>query len=85
MSSVMKSSEGLSSRVSNIIRKYIGHTKLYDSFVYHIFSCAFGSTFYHCTYGCMVCMLLFNFVNYVFLLLRLCRLFVMFIYYYCYV
>ena len=35
-------------------------------FVYHILSCSFGSVFYHCIYGCVFCMLLFNFVNHVF-------------------
>ena len=35
------------------------------------FSYSFGSTGYHCIYGCMFCMLLFNFVFCLFLLLYL--------------
>ena len=80
----MKCSEGLSNRVSNIVRRYIDHMKFaaYMAFFYHMLSCSFGSTFfYHCTsiYGFMFCMLLFNFVNYVFLFLCLCILIVMYV------
>ena len=41
----------------------------YGFFFYHIPSRSYGSIFYHCIYGCVLCMLLFNFVDYVFLLL----------------
>jgi hypothetical protein len=67
----VKGSESLTNRVSNIIRRYITTYEvccLYGFFVYHILSCSFASIFYHCIYGCMFFMLLFNFVNYVFLL-----------------
>ena len=68
-------SEGLSSRVSNIIRRYIDHMNVavyVPFFVYHILSCYFDSIFYHCLYSFMFCMLLFIFVCYVFLFIYLC-------------
>jgi len=43
--------------------------RVYGFFIYHIFSCSFGSIFYHCIYGYKFCMLLFNFELYVLLLL----------------
>jgi hypothetical protein len=84
----VKWGEGLSNRVSIIIRRYIDHMKFVvlwlflssNSFIFFWFY--FVYCIYVCMYVCMFCTPLFNFVNYVFLLL--CMLIVMCMYSYCY-
>ena len=83
----MKWNESPSNRVFINIIRYIDHMKfaVYVAVSFITVWKIFGSILYHCTYGCIVFMLLFHFVNYVFLLLCLSILIVMFMYSYGYV
>jgi len=71
----------LSNRVPIIFRRYTDHMEFAAfmfCFIYHILLYSFGSILYHCIYGCMFCMLLFNFC-------KLCIFIAMFMYSYPYV
>jgi len=77
LTGVVKWSEGLRNRVSIIIRRYTDHMKFYCFF--HILLVLLCFTVHNYIYGCMFCMLLFNFVYYVFFLLCLCILTAMYV------
>ena len=71
LTSVVQWTGGNSNRVPIIIRRYIyiDHMKFAAYMAVSFIIFAYASILYRCVYGCMFCVLLFNFVNYVFMLL----------------
>jgi hypothetical protein len=63
----VKCSEGLCSRVFNIIMKFAAYMAFSFITLFHVLWFIFFKSLY--IYGCMFCTLLFNFVSYVFLFL----------------
>jgi hypothetical protein len=79
---VVKCSEDLSTRVSNIIRRYTDHMKFVACMAFWFitfFRVLLGPYFYYCLYDCTFCRLLLNFVSYLFIFLWLCVLIVMYV------
>ena len=78
----MKCSEGLSNRVSNVIRRCINHMKLpaYMAFSFITYFLALLVPYFIIiVYTVYVLHIFFNFLNYVFLFLCLCILIVMYV------
>jgi hypothetical protein len=84
--SVVKWIEGLSNRVSIIIRRYIARLRFAACMTVSIatFFIFFGTIMYHSIYNCMFCML-FLFCGLCIHIVVLCILTIMFMYSYCYV
>ena len=77
----MKFSEVLSDRVSKFIRRYIDLLKFaaYPAFSFITFFHVILVVNFHSIFGCVFCVLVFNFVSYVFSLLYLCILSFMYV------